>query len=79
MDKKLCEGCTEDFYNGNNQLGVQECWMLKDAKLEERMPVHIDQPPPYRWTGRRLPSCYRMKKHVIISKDALTKDGYWRT
>jgi hypothetical protein len=29
---KLCVGCRDNFYNGNNELGVSECWLLKTAK-----------------------------------------------
>lgn len=24
----LCAGCTDNFYNGRNNLGVTECWSL---------------------------------------------------
>ncbi len=33
---KYCEGCKDDFYNGNNGLGVKECWHLEDAKIVTR-------------------------------------------
>ena len=29
---ELCRGCLDDFYNGNNSLGVKECWSLKAAR-----------------------------------------------
>lgn len=32
-DKKYCVGCDQNFYNGNNQMGISECWHLKAAKL----------------------------------------------
>jgi hypothetical protein len=32
-NKKYCIGCDSHFYNGNNQLGIKECWHLKTAKL----------------------------------------------
>jgi len=31
--KKYCVGCRNNFYNGNNQYGIKECWLLKDAKV----------------------------------------------
>lgn len=34
--QKYCKGCDSDFYNGKNQLGIQQCWHLKDAKVETR-------------------------------------------
>ena len=46
MDKDYCVGCRDNFYNGNNNLGVKECWCLKDAKLVMKKEVHIDQAPP---------------------------------
>jgi len=30
--RKLCVGCRDNFYNGNNGLGVKECWLLKGAR-----------------------------------------------
>lgn len=32
-DKKYCVGCDSNFYNGNNELGVKECWHFKSAKV----------------------------------------------
>jgi len=34
--KKYCVGCDSNFYNGNNPLGVKECWHFKDAKVVTR-------------------------------------------
>ncbi len=31
-DKKYCVGCHSNFYNGNNEMGVKECWNFKTAK-----------------------------------------------
>lgn len=36
-DKQLfCMGCRQNFYNGNNDLGIDECWSLNKAKLKKR-------------------------------------------
>ena len=35
-DKKYCVGCDENFYNGNNPMGVKECWLFKSAKVMTR-------------------------------------------
>ncbi len=35
-DKKYCIGCDSDFYNGNNPMGVKECWLFKSAKIMVR-------------------------------------------
>lgn len=32
-DMKYCIGCDDNFYNGNNGLGVKECWNFKSAKI----------------------------------------------
>lgn len=43
-DKSLCSGCRNNFYNGNNNLGVSECWSLKDAKLKTRYCIPSNVP-----------------------------------
>ena len=36
-DKQLfCGGCRQNFYNGNNDIGVSECWSLAKSKLKKR-------------------------------------------
>lgn len=35
-DKKPCQNCRNNFYNGNNDIGVKQCWSLEDAKLVRR-------------------------------------------
>ena len=35
-DTGFCRGCRDDFYNGQNPLGVGECWMLKSARKVKR-------------------------------------------
>jgi hypothetical protein len=32
-DKKYCVGCRENFYNGNNPMGIKECWCYKSARV----------------------------------------------
>ena len=34
--KRLCVGCRNNFYNGNNPAGVRECWSFKKAKVVRR-------------------------------------------
>ena len=50
-DKALCAGCRNDFYNGNNQLGVQECWSFKSAKVCTRYKLHW-------WTAPTVPGAF---------------------
>lgn len=70
MDKKHCAGCRDDFYNGNNEYGIKECWMLKSAKLILRKEVHINQVPPWNQKPQMFPSCYRKSKHVYVKPEA---------
>ncbi len=37
--RQHCVGCTENFYNGNNPYGIQQCWMLPRAKLVTRYQI----------------------------------------
>jgi len=43
-DKKYCIGCDQNFYNGNNPLGIKECWHFKDAKVATRYCIGINTP-----------------------------------
>lgn len=61
MDVKHCEGCYNNFYNGNNPYGVKQCSMLKTAKLVSRIRVGNFEDPQY-YKGKkavRVPDCYR--------------------
>jgi hypothetical protein len=33
---EYCPGCRDDFYNGQNRIGVTQCWSLKSAKVVTR-------------------------------------------
>jgi hypothetical protein len=35
-DTAPCRGCDDNFHNGQNPMGVKECWMLKGARLVTR-------------------------------------------
>jgi len=68
MDKRDCLGCTEDFYNDKNPLGVKECWLFKDAKVITRYRIGM-------WDGmgerrhyhkEKRPNCYRVKGAVFV-------------
>ena len=47
-----CTGCRDDFYNGNNDLGVKECWLKENAKAVTRFRVHWWDPYPFRSTQK---------------------------
>jgi hypothetical protein len=79
MDKQFCRGCRDNFYNGNNDYGVKECWLLEDAKREPRLLIPINMPPPYTsLKPQSLPTCYHADGYSTVKPDSLTTDGYWR-
>ncbi len=45
MEKKHCRGCKDNFYNGNNPLGVSQCWSFDpNKKLVTRFVLSVDAP-----------------------------------
>jgi hypothetical protein len=55
-----CTGCRNNFYNGNNSLGVARCWSLAKAKLVTKfrigtwVPMNIKEA----YLKVRVPDCY---------------------
>lgn len=83
MNKKNCLGCANNFYNGNNSLGVRECWSLKSAKLVSRITIGNWEEPPYKNKKKiQVPNCYHERgsnrTHYIDPK-AINSQGYWST
>lgn len=37
--KKYCSGCDSNFYNGNNQMGIKECWHFGKSKTVKRFRI----------------------------------------
>ncbi len=68
MKKQNCSGCEDNFYNGNNDLGVKKCWNFKDAKIIQRKKVGLSDRPPYNWKPQKFPNCYRQKGYVFINE-----------
>jgi hypothetical protein len=66
MKKQNCVGCEQNFYNGNNDLGVQECWSFKTAVLKLRRRVGMNDIPPWTATPRSLPSCYQQRGAIFV-------------
>lgn len=80
MDKKHCKGCRNNFYNSSNGLNG-ECWSLKSAKVEWRIPVGNWERPPYNKKKVRVASCYHesgSNKTHYIKPEALDSSGYWK-
>ena len=70
MNKDKCAGCHNNFYNGNNEMGIEECWCLESAKLILRKEVSIRQIPPWNQKAKKFPSCYRRPGYVYVEPDA---------
>lgn len=70
-DKKLqyCQGCKDNFYNGNNPYGIKECWCLQGARVVWRKEVHVDQRPPWKQGAIRVLECYKRPRYVYINAD----------
>jgi len=69
MDSRWCSGCRNDFYNGNNELGITKCWGLEGAKVIKRKKVHISQVPPWKQKARLFPSCYHQAQYVFVGEN----------
>ena len=82
MDKKHCSGCDNNFYNGNNNLGVKKCWSLKTAKLVSRITIGNWEKPPYKNKKKiKVPDCYHERgsnRTHYIDPACLTSNGYWK-
>jgi len=83
MDKKHCSGCRNNFYNGNNNLGIAKCWGLKDAKLVTRISIgHWENPPYLNKKKIRVPNCWHGEDsnhiHYVDPKKDLDSRGYWK-
>lgn len=77
-NKSMCAGCYNDEYN-NGLGGAKECWSFKDAKVVKRIPVHIDQMPPYdKKSAREMLSCYRRPQMCYPLPENLDDKGFWK-
>jgi hypothetical protein len=66
--QKYCSGCEDNFYNGNNTVGVKACWNLKKAKVVKKKKIGIDDEPP--WEHQPIVttlSCYHCKGYVFLT------------
>ena len=82
ITKKDCVGCGDNFYNGNNNLGIKECWCFEDAKMVKRISIGLWEPPPYKNKKEKLiPSCFHGRgnqRNIYIKKEVLDHNGYWK-
>jgi len=67
---ELCAGCENNFYNGNNQLGVKQCWSLPKASIVHKKKISINDVPPWKTQPIvRILSCRREKGYVFYDSD----------
>ena len=50
-DRKFCDGCDNDFYNGKNPMGVAKCWHLAMARVVTRYRIGW-------WTAPTAPGAF---------------------
>jgi len=74
---RFCKGCVDDFYNGKNDIGVEKCWSLENARPVYKKFVPSDKTPPYDTENYTLTySCHRKKGMVCIhTLDHYEKNG----
>jgi hypothetical protein len=64
--KEMCEGCRDNFYNGNNDIGVKTCWHYKTAKIVMRKMVPYTLVPPWKMKPIKVLSCRRVSGYAFI-------------
>jgi hypothetical protein len=71
---RLCAGCSENFYNGNNTLGVSECWHLKSARICKRWRLDWWTDPTTKgaFVQVQVLSCYHEPGRYAYSKELPT-------
>jgi hypothetical protein len=64
--KQMCVGCRDNFYNGNNDLGVIECWNYKSAKIVSKKKVPYTMIPPWNMHPIKCLDCYHENGYAMI-------------
>lgn len=63
----MCSGCRQNFYNGNNDLGVKECWNYSGAKVVSKKRIGLWDKPP--WTHQpvvKVLNCRHEQGYVFV-------------
>lgn len=70
VTKRDCAGCEQNFYNGNNPMGITECWSLKSAEFKTRFRLSVHTPMGNRagYNKERRPNCYQQKGYVFLDQ-----------
>ena len=63
---KMCSGCHCDFYNGNNPMGIKECWSLAHAKPVKKKQVPMSLVPPGNMAPIKVLDCYRRDGYAMV-------------
>lgn len=65
--RSMCSGCKDDFYNGHNNLGIEECSSFPNAEIVKVIRIGFWERPPYRDKPiEKKLSCYRKKDNVFV-------------
>lgn len=67
--RKYCNGCHDNFYNGNNPLGIKECWSLETAKPVRMKFVHINQRPPWKNEAEWTLNCRTRQSFIKVKPE----------
>lgn len=67
---EACHGCTDDFYNGHNELGVKRCWHAEGSRVVTRYRIGIHTLPttPGAFAQVKVPTCYRQKGQAFTNR-----------
>jgi hypothetical protein len=77
-EKTMCSGCYNNDYN-HGLGGAKECWNFSEAKVVDKLAIHVDEPPPYDKTkAKPLLSCYQQRRMCFVDPKVLREDGYWK-
>lgn len=68
--KEDCAGCRDDFYNGHNDIGVNECWKLAEAKVATLYQIGYHTPMDRAENFRRVqkPVCWYAPGQFAVMK-----------
>lgn len=64
-----CVGCHSDFYNGNNPMGVKECWSLDNSRLVWRKKVPMWMTPPWSMPPQKVLNCCHYDGYVLVEPE----------
>lgn len=78
--KQDCVGCRDDFYNGKNEYGVQECWNFKTAEIVTLYQIGYWTPMDRaeNFIKVKRPRCYHAEGFAYLKElpEHLRRTGY---